>query len=62
MRKRILAFTIVVLALPTLASAGIIQPPPGPLEVPTLGEYGLLTLGGVLAVGGLVLLVRRRRR
>jgi LPXTG-motif cell wall-anchored protein len=59
MHKRSLTFTLIVLALPALAQAGTNPPPAG---IPTLGDFGLVTMGAVLAIGGLLLLTRRRRR
>jgi hypothetical protein len=52
------AVAFALFLVPALAQAG----ENGAQGIPTLGEFGLATMGGVLAAGGVLLLVRRRRR
>jgi hypothetical protein len=58
MNRRFLAFAALLLA-PALAQAGRNG---NLVEVPALGDFGLAALSGVLAAGGVLLLVRRKRR
>ena len=56
MKKRVILAMVLSCAISTLAWA---EPPIAP--IPAVGESGLLLFGGVLAIAGALLLVRRRR-
>ncbi len=56
-KTRAALWTFVLCAFPAAAFAGN-----GPSAViPTLGEAGLITLAAVLAVGGVIVVARRKR-